>query len=61
MELVVNGMKLSPINPNFLQSRNSILAATQATNPEFVNEIWNGFATRERPLVYSQSNKYCKY
>ena len=51
LQTVTDGMKLSPLNPNFLQERDSILAAAQASSlaPEAavdVADVWAGFATR---------------
>ncbi|MFN0277103.1 MAG: M36 family metallopeptidase [Pyrinomonadaceae bacterium] len=51
LQLVVNGMKLSPIEPNFQQERDAILAAAQAISlaPEAaldVADAWTGFAMR---------------
>lgn len=47
LQLVTDGMKLDPINPTFLQARDSILAADCAAFGG-ANEIdlWTGFATR---------------
>jgi subtilisin-like proprotein convertase family protein len=47
LQIVTDGMKLDPINPNLLQARNSILTADLAG---FLGadelDIWRGFATR---------------
>ena len=47
LQLVTDGMKLSPADPNFLQSRDSILQADLINNA-FANgpEIWAAFAKR---------------
>ncbi|MFN0242013.1 MAG: extracellular metalloproteinase [Planctomycetota bacterium] len=47
LQLVVDGMKLSPLNPNFLQARDAILAADLATfGGAHSSELWAGFAKR---------------
>jgi subtilisin-like proprotein convertase family protein len=47
LQLVTDGMKLTPINPNFIQARDAILAADQAGfGGADVDDIWAGFATR---------------
>jgi len=51
LQLVTDGMKLAPLNPTFLQERDAIIAAAQAseTGPEAaadVVDIWAGFAIR---------------
>jgi hypothetical protein len=51
LQLVINAMKLSPINPNFQQERDAIIAAAQASAvaPEAaidVADVWTGFALR---------------
>jgi hypothetical protein len=47
MQLVVDGMKLSPANPNFLQARDAILQADLVNNAS-ANRVplWTGFAKR---------------
>jgi hypothetical protein len=47
MQLYTDGMKLSPLNPTFLQERDSLVAAAQAggTGAD-VADIWAAFATR---------------
>jgi hypothetical protein len=46
LQLVTDGMKLSPLNPTFLQARDSILAAAQALGGSDTGDVWAGFATR---------------
>ena len=47
MQLVLDGLKLQPCNPNFIEARDAIIAADQA-NYDGVNEclIWETFARR---------------
>lgn len=61
LQLVTDGMKLSPLGPNFLNSRDAILAAAQASSvaPEAaadVADVWAGFATRGLGLSASIQN-----
>ncbi len=51
LQFVTDGMKISPLAPNFLQARDAILVAAQASSasPESaadVADIWAGFAAR---------------
>ena len=47
LQLVTDGMKLSPANPNFLQARDAILQADQVDNGwADRNELWAAFAKR---------------
>ena len=51
LQIVTDGMKLSPSNPTFLQARDAIIAAAQANPaaPEAsadVADVWSGFAAR---------------
>jgi uncharacterized repeat protein (TIGR01451 family) len=47
MQLVTDGMKLSPANPNFLQARDAILQADLVdTGGANRNELWAAFAKR---------------
>ena len=46
LQLVTNGMKLSPGAPTFLQARDAIIAAAQASSLADVEDVWRGFATR---------------
>lgn len=47
LQLVTDGMKLSPANPNFLEARDAILLADQVNNggANYL-DIWRGFAKR---------------
>ncbi|MDQ3132059.1 MAG: M36 family metallopeptidase, partial [Acidobacteriota bacterium] len=50
LQIVTDGMKLSPLNPTFLQARDAIIAAAQANapgqdSPDTV-DVWSGFALR---------------
>ena len=46
-ELVMDGMKLSPPNPNFVEARDGILLADQVSNSGANDrEIWTSFARR---------------
>ncbi len=47
LQYVTDGMKLSPLSPTFLNSRDAILAAANATGTAAdVRDIWDGFAIR---------------
>ena len=46
MFLVTEGMKYSPANPNFIQSRDGILQATLVNHPGDLGEVWTAFAKR---------------
>ena len=47
LQLVTDGMKLSPANPNFLQARDAILQADQVDNGGAdLTELWAAFAKR---------------
>lgn len=47
LQLVTDGMKLSPPNPNFLQARDAILQADLVANAgSNLNELWAAFARR---------------
>ncbi len=47
LQLVTDGMKLDPLNPRFLQSRDAILAADQiGFSGADLADIWRGFAAR---------------
>ncbi len=47
-QYVTDGMKLSPLSPNFLQARDAILAAAAAggATQDDIDDIWAGFAAR---------------
>ncbi len=57
LQLVIDGLKMTPIDPNFLDGRDAILDADCATNA-CANEssIWSGFA--DRGLGYGAKNPY---
>ncbi|UGS38528.1 M36 family metallopeptidase [Capillimicrobium parvum] len=44
--LVTSGMRLSPNNPSFLDARNGIIQADQATGGTHYQQIWQVFANR---------------
>ncbi|MDQ6787524.1 MAG: M36 family metallopeptidase [Acidobacteriota bacterium] len=51
LQLVTDGMKIAPLNPTFLQERDAIIAAAQASGSATetaadVADIWAGFAIR---------------
>jgi len=47
LQLVTDGMKLSPANPNFLQARDAIIQADMVNNGGTnFGELWSGFAKR---------------
>ncbi len=47
LRLIIDGMKYSPINPNFLEERDSILLADRLTNGgNNQKEIWRAFSKR---------------
>ncbi len=48
LQFVTDGMKLDPVNPTFLQARDSIIAAANAGGGTAADiaDIWAGFATR---------------
>src|SRR5437899_333776 len=47
LQLVTDGMKLSPANPNFLQARDAILLADEIDNLSAnFEELWSAFARR---------------
>lgn len=61
LQLVTDGMKLSPLAPTFLNARDAILAAAQASSaaPEAaadVADVWAGFASRGLGLSASIQN-----
>ncbi|MCF6289248.1 MAG: M36 family metallopeptidase [Proteobacteria bacterium] len=57
LQLVLDGMKLSPCSPSFVQGRDAILAADNANNAG-ANQcaIWRGFAKRGLGLSASSGN-----
>ena len=47
LQMVMDGMKISPSSPSMIQERNAIIAAAQANgNGDDVADIWAGFALR---------------
>ncbi|CEL52935.1 hypothetical protein RSOLAG1IB_06003 [Rhizoctonia solani AG-1 IB] len=47
LQLIVNGMKLQPCNPTFIQARNAIIAADKTlTGGENKCTLWKAFASR---------------
>jgi ELWxxDGT repeat protein len=46
IRLVTDGMKLAPVNPNFIQSRDGIIQATLVSFPGDLGEVWSAFAKR---------------
>jgi len=46
LQLYTDAMKLSPLNPTFLQERDSIVAASQALGGSDTADVWAAFATR---------------
>lgn len=46
IRLVTDGLKLSPVNPNFIQARDAIIQATLVSFPEDTGEVWSAFAKR---------------
>lgn len=47
LQHVTDGMKLSPINPTFVDARDAIVAAAMAGgDPADVKDVWEGFASR---------------
>jgi hypothetical protein len=46
LQYVTDGMKLSPLNPTFVQARDAILLAAAVSDPADVVPAWIGFAIR---------------
>jgi len=46
LQIVLDGMKLSPANPTFIQSRDGIIQAALVAYPADMGEVWAGFAKR---------------
>ena len=46
LQYITDGMKLSPLNPTMLQSRDAIIAAASASDPTDAAPVWRGFAIR---------------
>lgn len=57
MQLVMDGMKMQPCSPGFVDGRNAILAAdTALTGGANTCEIWRGFAKRGLGVSATQGN-----
>ncbi len=46
LQYITDGMKLSPLNPTVLQSRDAILIAATVSDPADLTAVWRGFAVR---------------
>ncbi len=46
LQLVMDGMKLAPLNPTFITERDAIIAAAQALGGSDTSDVWGGFALR---------------
>ena len=46
LQYITDGMKLSPLNPTMLQSRDAIIAAASASDSSDAAPVWRGFAIR---------------
>ena len=46
LQLVTDGMKLTPISPNYIQARDAVLAAATALGGSDTGDVWSGFARR---------------
>ncbi len=46
LQYTTDGMKLSPLNPTFLQARDAIVTAAQVSDAQDVCPVWRGFAAR---------------
>ncbi|KAI9597909.1 Fungalysin metallopeptidase-domain-containing protein [Syncephalis fuscata] len=56
MQIIIDGLKLQPCNPTFLQARDAIIQAEQQlTGGKHACEIWRGFA--KRGLGYKAASK----
>jgi hypothetical protein len=53
LQYINDGMKLSPLNPTILQSRDAIITAAQIGDPKDVVRVWRGFALRGMGLSAS--------
>ena len=56
LQYITDGMKISPLNPNMLQSRDAILAAASASDPNDVLPVRRGFAARGMGFYASIQN-----
>lgn len=57
LQYITDGMKLSPLNPTMLQSRDAIISAAQASHPEDALHVWRGFAVRGMGFSASIQNQ----
>ncbi len=46
LQIVVNAMKITPPNPDFIEARDAVLAAAQAMGGSDLVDLWLGFAVR---------------
>jgi len=46
MQLATDGLKLTPLAPNFIQARDAVLAAATALGGSDSADVWSGFARR---------------
>ncbi|MDH4475302.1 MAG: M36 family metallopeptidase, partial [Verrucomicrobiaceae bacterium] len=46
LQIVIDGMKLAPANPTFIQARDGIIQAALVAFPADMGEVWSGFAKR---------------
>ena len=46
LQIVTDGMKLSPINPTFIEARDAVLQAATAFSQADVADVWEGFRIR---------------
>ncbi|KAJ3316918.1 hypothetical protein HDV06_002625 [Boothiomyces sp. JEL0866] len=59
LNIVVNGMKIQPCNPTYLQARNSIIsAASYMYSGLYDCDIWKGFAKRGMGYSASDTNGF---
>lgn len=56
LQYVTDGMKISPINPTMIQSRDAIIAAASASDLADAVPVWRGFAVRGLGLRASVQN-----
>ena len=56
LQYVTDGMKLSPLSPTMLQSRDSILISSQVSDAADVCAVWRGFAIRGMGVSASIQN-----
>ena len=56
LQLVTDGMKVTPVSPTFTQARDAILSAATALGGTDTGDIWAGFATRGQGFGSSDTN-----